>query len=450
MVRNRGSWFGSAVFLIACACGRAQPVATTTAGQEVLTTGQIYGTGLPPKTVVLTYDDGPDEHTLELAHYLHDNGVRATFFVNGRRFCKTVDATGACTGPGETRACDNGQSQAAVAAPKYYAESVIDEVLALGHRVGNHTQDHCHLRAQKSVANLEWEFKTTQDILDKHICDQVYLFRAPYGEWDGGVVGRINAAMGFNKIVGPINWDVDGEDWDCWHKNLKPEDCARKYLNILNGKPNKNGIFLMHDRPEFNVGYEGPLLMAKVIVPMLKAGGFKFATLDDVLKLTPNPAGAGCPHNAPADAGAADAAVATDARAPADAGSGTGGGGGGKGPGNAGSGSGGAAIDPDGAGGTSGSGAGPSTGAGGSAGAAAASGGASGAGSGGAGMGRPPSGPSSAAGNAAPGGDVPGQEAGGCHMGAGRPRGPAASLSLLGACAGLALARRRRRPTDRR
>ena len=60
--------------------------------EPVLTTAQINGSGLPAKTVVLTYDDGPDDHTLELAHYLADQGVRATFFVNGKRLMtRSVD-----------------------------------------------------------------------------------------------------------------------------------------------------------------------------------------------------------------------------------------------------------------------------------------------------------------------------------------------------------------------
>ena len=59
---------------------------------------------------------------------------------------------------------------------------MIAELLALGHRVGNHTQDHCHLPGERTAADLAFEFKATQDILDKHICDNVFLFRAPFGE----------------------------------------------------------------------------------------------------------------------------------------------------------------------------------------------------------------------------------------------------------------------------
>ena len=44
----------------------------------------------------------------------------------------------------------------------------------------------------------------------RHVCDGVNMLRAPYGEWDSGDVSRINSAMELHRLVGPINWDVDG------------------------------------------------------------------------------------------------------------------------------------------------------------------------------------------------------------------------------------------------
>jgi len=294
--------------------------------QEVLAGSQnVNGGGLPAKTVVLTYDDGPDEHTMALAQYLKDEGIRATFFVNGSRFCKIMDETGKCLTPQDTRRCTNGQMQAGVANRKYYPEALLDQLIAMGHRIGNHTQDHCHMNGQ-NMEDAVWEVKTTQDILDKHICDNVYLFRAPFAEWGGAVAARVNSEMGLAKLVGPVYWEVDGNDWDCWQKGTSPQACANRYMSILNGRANKNGIFLMHDRPEFNVGYEGPLLMTKILVPRLKAEGYKFASMDEVLKMTPKPIG--CPMSpavdggspAPADGGAGPDATTT---APGDAGGGT-------------------------------------------------------------------------------------------------------------------------------
>ena len=445
MTRNRGFLIGSFLFSatgLGCSQG-AQPGGLESTAQEVATVNQINGSNLPDKTVVLTYDDGPDEHTLELAKYLADEGIKVTFFVNGRRYCKTYDAAGACMTPQDTKTCDNGQGQAAVPGMvKHYPESMIDEILALGHRVANHTQDHCHLPAQTNAANLAFEFKATQDILDRHICDNVFLFRAPYGEWDNGVVTRLNAQMGFQKIVGPINWDVDGNDWDCWQKGTSPDACATGYLNILNGRPKKNGIFLMHDRPEFNVGYAGPVLMTKILVPKLKAAGFKFATMDDVLKLTPNPMGSGCPK-APADVGAAaDAGVGATGGAGggADAGASSGGSSGQ----DSGSSSGGAggSRDPDqtGSGGSSASG-GSGSGSGGS------SGGASSGGAGPSGSGGRASGGSSGSGKGGSGepSDSQPQDGGGCSTsGSGGSR-PTAPMTLMLGFVGMGLARLRRR-----
>src|SRR4051794_28746687 len=155
-MHRRGALTFSVAALLFCGSLACAPdgLELEAARQAVLTTTQINGSGLPAKTVVFTYDDGPDEHTLELAHYLADNGIHATFFVNGRRFCKTMAADGTCAVPVDTRACDDGMSQAPVTNPKYYPESILDQVIALGHRVGNHSQDHCHLKMQTNAVDL--------------------------------------------------------------------------------------------------------------------------------------------------------------------------------------------------------------------------------------------------------------------------------------------------------
>ncbi|MEO8877566.1 MAG: polysaccharide deacetylase family protein, partial [Polyangiaceae bacterium] len=42
---------------------------------------QLDGRGFPDRVIALTFDDGPDAHTLELAEYLSREKISATFFV---------------------------------------------------------------------------------------------------------------------------------------------------------------------------------------------------------------------------------------------------------------------------------------------------------------------------------------------------------------------------------
>jgi peptidoglycan/xylan/chitin deacetylase (PgdA/CDA1 family) len=261
--------------------------------EPVLEAGNIYGNGLAAKTVVLTYDDGPDAHTLELAQYLSQQSIKATFFINGRRICKAWTGD-VCTTTMEMRPCNDGQSQAPVDVPVYYNESILDQVIALGHRIANHTTDHCHLKGQDNPADFEFEVKSTQDIIDRHICDGLLLFRAPFGDWDGQASSIAKGFPGLDKLVGPINWDVDGADWECFQKGTSVQACGDKYLSILNNRPNQNGIFLHHDRLEFNVGSDGPVKLAQYLVPKLKEQGYAFTTLDELLDHTPT-GPLGCP-----------------------------------------------------------------------------------------------------------------------------------------------------------
>ena len=140
--------------------------------------------------------------------------------------------------------------------PKYYPESLLDELLmpsAIGSATTRRTTATCRGRPTRQPRSSR--LKATQDILDRHICDGVFLFRAPYGEWNGTVVSRLGTGMGFERIVGPVNWESRRQRLGL----LADGDVARGLRQPLPGHPQwpgqPNGIFLMHDRPEFNVGY---------------------------------------------------------------------------------------------------------------------------------------------------------------------------------------------------
>jgi peptidoglycan/xylan/chitin deacetylase (PgdA/CDA1 family) len=244
----------------------------------------IAGDALPARVVVLTFDDGPDEHTLEIARWLNaqDPPIHATFFVNGRRFCKVRGDDGSCREPAETRPCDDGDAQVPVAQPIYYPESLLDEVMHLGHRIGNHSQDHCHLPHQQKAATLAWEIRTTQALLDRHGATPPFLFRPPYLEWSDREAELAESDPSLARLRGPVEAELDGEDWDCWQKRLSVAQCGQKYLDILKTRRRHNGIILIHDRPEMTVGYDGPLRLTEWLVTRLRQDGYRFVPLESM------------------------------------------------------------------------------------------------------------------------------------------------------------------------
>jgi hypothetical protein len=88
--------------------------------------------------------------------------------------------------------------------------------------------------------------------------------------------------------VGPISWDIDKADWQFWQRGLTSEECANDYLQeiIRVGR----GIVLMHDSTadydqikNNNLTYETIM----ILIPQLKALGFKFVNLDKIPGISP-------------------------------------------------------------------------------------------------------------------------------------------------------------------
>jgi peptidoglycan/xylan/chitin deacetylase (PgdA/CDA1 family) len=229
---------------------------------------------LPQGTVCLTYDDGPGEspgdgpgpHTRELGRYLRDQGIRGTFFVLGRHLQRHRDS-----------------------------------VVALnewGHLVGNHTYSHPGLVAlAEAGGDVIAEVERTDALLRPIVPGPVSYFRAPYGNWrqtveptagvrrdrsHSIVAAQLNASGRLAHVVGPVNWDIVAEDWECWHLGIPPEEAARRYVEEVDriGR----GLILMHDSSEDDGlrPRNQTMLMTKSMVPELRRRGYRFVRLDEI------------------------------------------------------------------------------------------------------------------------------------------------------------------------
>jgi peptidoglycan/xylan/chitin deacetylase (PgdA/CDA1 family) len=232
---------------------------------------QLEGAALPFRTVSLTYDDGPDVHTLELAHWLHDQGIPATFFVNG------------CNLRGhESKPCSShGQHD--------FDPSLLGELVALGHRVGNHTEHHLNLVLDHvDPRTVVEEFRRTQVELDPFIRDGVRLFRPPHNAWDKSLGDTLARTPDLARLIGPIRYDDSGGDWGCtdpqlFNPPLSPEQCVDEYLKVQAKR--QNGIFQMHDRNPYAVGSRYALEFTQALVARLQAqpgAAVRFVPLDAI------------------------------------------------------------------------------------------------------------------------------------------------------------------------
>ncbi|WP_169927896.1 polysaccharide deacetylase family protein [Labilithrix luteola] len=259
--------FAAMALLWSCSKNDSAP-SNSCQGTLAISPSNLVGSSLPPKTLALTFDDGPGLRTDELSTYLKQQGIRAGFFINGRMIH------------------DN-------------KTQILGQLVADGHVIGNHTQNHVSLTGRSthtdglSAADSVLEVQQTDAIIIPFVPSNRFMFRAPYGDFDESSYDAIEGSP-MKKYVGPINWDIGDHmgpnqavDWDCWQAGsdgliLTVQQCGDLYLQEIDAVG--HGIILMHD-PYFiddDPQKGGTVDMVKYIVPILKAKGYAFARVDEV------------------------------------------------------------------------------------------------------------------------------------------------------------------------
>jgi peptidoglycan-N-acetylglucosamine deacetylase len=278
--------FALATTAVLAACGSDQtgPSAErTNVNAQALSATTLPGTSLPPKTLCLTFDDGPGYGTSDISAYLAAQGVPATFFVNGAYIAAT------------TLPNDNGIKLTPNAA------AILAQLVADGHLVANHATTHRSLPAVLAnfgAAKVVQEVAETDTDIAAYVPSDHFLFRSPYGYHDANVWNAL-APSAMNKYIGPIGWEIGGTtsnypaqaaDWACWVNGLQsggggptfgatPQECGDAYLAEITAT--SRGIVLMHDSSHTDNGgttYE----LVQYLVPILKARGYTFVRADEV------------------------------------------------------------------------------------------------------------------------------------------------------------------------
>jgi peptidoglycan/xylan/chitin deacetylase (PgdA/CDA1 family) len=286
-MRNAAVAAALAVILSALACGppaeeappaesRATTAPVATAVPKPTAHPQIDGRAFPDHVVALTWDDGPDQHTLDLADYLASRHVSATFFVVGEWAESLSEEPGRGAHEYETG---------------YTYIPILADLVALGHRLGNHTENHVLLTHTKREL-VDFELRENQRGIDPFLINELRVFRSPGGAWDDDAGAVLDDDPALAGLVGPIRWDIDRKDWEgsLYCRSERPkDDCepagsgrrrvradvtARRYIDSVDAAG--HGIVLFHDRVG-EVGSDYALRVAKRVVPALEARGYVFS-----------------------------------------------------------------------------------------------------------------------------------------------------------------------------
>jgi MYXO-CTERM domain-containing protein len=249
---------------------------------------------LPTNTVVLTFDDGPDEmNTAKTLDVLKEKSVKATFFIN-------------------TENAGNVNMEPAM-------EALVRRIVDEGHELANHSVHHLALALQ-TPASLEAEIAGVEETVCRVVGARVprlTLFRAPFGDPYLGPLHGVGYEW-ISPIVAKhavhIGWNIDSNDW-----RAAPGDGDTVYRNVtdLLKTPGQGayGIILMHSIHSQTVA------ALPRIIDYVRSKGFVFKLTEDVVRAKWGkssaqliPAGKVC-NTVPADAGVDGPPPAPDAGA---------------------------------------------------------------------------------------------------------------------------------------
>ncbi len=177
----------------------------------------VDGNWAQGRQLVLTFDDGPAwETTPVLLDYLDDLGVKAIFFVNGRRFSGTLPLT-------------------------QKNRAILEEAHRRGHVVGNHTQTH-PMMSQTPPEVQRKEIERTHAAITRVTGTAPWLYRPPFG----GMTGASRVVLRELKYTN-VMWNVDSNDPFQRHVNLAFQNVLRDLAQF------GRGVALFHDTNAWSV-----------------------------------------------------------------------------------------------------------------------------------------------------------------------------------------------------
>jgi peptidoglycan/xylan/chitin deacetylase (PgdA/CDA1 family) len=181
------------------------------------------------KKIALTFDDGPHPvYTAQMLDLLEEEQVKATFFLLGENV-------------------------------EQYPE-LVSEIADRGHLIGNHTWHHVQITTL-SAEEAQEEIRRTSDLIESLTGKGTEYVRPPFGTWNQGLEADMDLI--------PVMWSIDTLDWTTRNVDW--------IVRQVQKEAGEDDIILMHD------SYSSTVQAVGRLIPLLRAEGFEFVTVDEVL-----------------------------------------------------------------------------------------------------------------------------------------------------------------------
>lgn len=160
-----------------------------------------------PQAALLTFDDAPDKHALDIAKTLKEKDAPAIFFVNGH-FLNTDEK-----------------------------KALLKEIHDMGFPIGNHTMTHANLKNLSEDEQRE-EILGVNELVEEAIGEKPRFFRAPFGSNTD-----FSRQLAADEGMLIMNWTY-GYDWNEEYMDATALADIMVNTELLNNGAN----LLMHDR----------------------------------------------------------------------------------------------------------------------------------------------------------------------------------------------------------
>ncbi|GEP49779.1 polysaccharide deacetylase [Flavobacterium noncentrifugens] len=168
------------------------------------------------RKIALTFDDGPNENTLEILKVLEKHQVKAAFFCIGKNIAAHPE--------------------------------ILKKIVAGGHVVANHSYSHSHFIDFYRKDRMIRELTATDAIIEKLTGKKVQFFRPPYGVTNPSIRRALEITK--HKTIG---WNIRSLDGIISNKKI--------ILNRIVKRISPGAIVLLHDTKRETVDVLEQLLL---------------------------------------------------------------------------------------------------------------------------------------------------------------------------------------------